>query len=147
MPDNTKISNLGVCLATNKTWQQREKEKVKTHIGSQDWQHFSTSSFSSSLSCSSRRSSTSSSVSWQQSPHYLRTSSSSSWQQNSSTPVCHWPSYGNSSSSPLPHKFSGMGMRDVLNVTLAQEMSSLGMGRYSPVDMTMKELNLTKHKK
>jgi hypothetical protein len=135
MPEHNKVSDWGGRQTTNKTWQQREKEKVKTHIGSQGWQHFSTSS-TSSCSSSSSNSSISSSA-----------SSYSSWQNNSSTTPCYWPSQGNNSKSPMPHKFSGMGMRDVLNVTLAQEMSSLGMGRYSPVDMTMKGLNLTKHKK
>jgi hypothetical protein len=38
----------------------------------------------------------------------------------------------------MPHKFSGMGMKDVFNVTLAQEMDTLGMGTCKPVDMSVR---------
>merc|ERR1739838_890892 len=82
---------------------------------------------SSSSSSSSSGSPPRPSDSWHHSPQGLRT--------NSSSPACYWPSYGNSSNSPMAHKFSGMGLRDVFNVTLAQEMSSLGMANYAPLDL------------
>ena len=47
-----------------------------------------------------------------------------------------WPSYGNSSTSPMSHKFSGMGMWDIFNVTPAQKMDILGMDSTKPMDMS-----------
>ena len=55
-------------------------------------------------------------------------------------------SVGKSSSSHLPPKFGGMNMGDVLNVTLAQEMSKVGMGSYKPIDLTQRGLNLSTKK-
>ena len=37
-------------------------------------------------------------------------------------------------------------MGDVLNVTLAQEMSKVGMGSYKPIDLTQRGLNLSTKK-
>ena len=41
-------------------------------------------------------------------------------------------------------KFGGMGMRDVFKVTLAQEMSTVGMSSHKPMDLSQKGLNLSK---
>ena len=41
-------------------------------------------------------------------------------------------------------KFGGMGMKDVFNVTLAQEMSSCGMSAHRPMDLSQKGLNLSR---
>ena len=132
----------------NKTWQQREKDKVKTHHGCRDWQNLSktalssscrsssSSSWSSSSSSSSFSSSSSSSSSKSGSSFSMPgTGHKSSWLRTPPSQSSHWPSHGNSSNSPMSHKFSGMGMRDVLNVTLAQEMAGLGMGSCKPLDM------------
>ena len=42
--------------------------------------------------------------------------------------------------------YSGLGMRDIFKVTLAKEMSVLGMGNNKPLDLTKRGLNLTKTK-
>ena len=41
-------------------------------------------------------------------------------------------------------KFGGMGMNDVFKVTLAQEMSSLGMSSQKPMDLSQKGMNLSR---
>ena len=50
------------------------------------------------------------------------------------------------SSSHLPPKFGGLNMGDVLKVTIAQEMSKVGMGSYKAIDLTQKGLNLSTKK-
>ena len=116
----------------HKIWQQREREKVKSVFVPPTWER---NYKSRSSSCSSHSSSQSSS-SWcsQASPSPPSHWSSGISSKNSSQ---HWPCYGNTSNSPMSHKFSGMGLRDVLNVTLAQEMQSLGMGSNKPLDMSI----------
>ena len=141
----------------SKTWQQREKEKVETHLVFRGSQNISERCCS--INSSPRRSSSSSAFSshtpspaviWVRNPP----SQSNSWTHhlplnltlgptilpppptNGSTILHHippsqsncWPSHGNSSNSPLSHKFSGMGLRDVFNANLAQEMDKIGMG-------------------
>jgi len=128
-------------------WQHRETDKVKTHkdppgwhhpsntqgwqtsSNTQGWQHSATSQ---GLQHSSKY--TFPSSSWQQTPPGLISNNSPSGRNS------YWPSFGNTSTSPISHKFSGMGMRDLLNVTLAQEMSSLGMGgSCAPMDLRVKQ--------
>ena len=46
----------------------------------------------------------------------------------------------------MPPQYSGLGMKDILNVTLAREMSVLGMGSNKPLDLTNRGLNLSKKK-
>ena len=52
----------------------------------------------------------------------------------------------NTWSSGLPPQYSGLGMKDIFNVTLAREMSVLGMGSNKPLDLTNRGLNLSKKK-
>ena len=124
----------------HKTWQQGEREKVKSVFDPPTWQR---NYKSRSSSCSSHSSSQSSSSCFSQAssspPSHWSTGTSS----KSSPSLQTWPCYGNTSNSPMSHKFSGMGLKDVLNVTLAQEMQSLGMGTSKPLDMSVGSRDIT----
>ena len=123
MSDQNKRPCWGAQQASIQNWQQREKDKAKAHFGLLDWQNLSENTFSSSSRRCSSLSPPNSPVTPQSDPKKLPTLSTS---------------YSNS---------HGMSMRKVLNTTLSKEMSSLGMGTYAPVDMTIKALSMVKNKK